>query len=262
MTEEFYEYLQDLLFDRFNLTYTLQPATVVSFDTDANTLSMNLDQEDIVLEDIPISIFGNKDSYISTPTFEAGTKGLLGFSKHDLQIWAEVGVDRDAKSDFSKNNAFFIVGASWNENKISNYNMNAIEIKTNKAFECFIAKHILLDAKDSFEAKAVLDMMFSTAGKFSASSDLDMMLDSKASTTLQATTKVEMKAPKLSLTNTATGEELFSLLVDTFVVMKNIAHELTLSKDTADNSPLTNQSAFATLEGQIESLILKFEGFK
>lgn len=146
-TEHFklFEYLESLFDDKLNIIYTAQPATIKSFNAEANTVEVTLDKEGIALDDIPISLFGNPASYITTPTLELGTKGLLIFSKHDLYIWVEKGTDEHAKTDYSKNNAFFLIGATNSQNKVT-YNLNAIEIKTDKAIEQIADKHISLTA--------------------------------------------------------------------------------------------------------------------
>ena len=137
--------MENLFDDKLGMVYTAQPATIVKFNADENTVNCTLDKEGIELQDIPISLFGNPTSYITTPTLESGTKGLLLFSKHDLYSWVEDGTDAEAKQNFSKNNAFFLIGATNQKNKIS-YNLNAIEIKTDKAIEQIADKHIHLTA--------------------------------------------------------------------------------------------------------------------
>lgn len=129
-----FSYLESLFDDKISSLWTSQPATIKSFDSDNNTLSCTLDREGIPLRDIPITILGNPQSYITTPTLSAGTKGLLLFSRHDLKDWVGSGIDSEAKLDHSKNNAFFLTGVTNQKNKIS-YNMDAIEIKTDKAVE-------------------------------------------------------------------------------------------------------------------------------
>lgn len=140
-----FAYLESLFDDKLQSVWTSQPATILNFNALENTVSCVLDRENIVLEDIPISLFGNTQSYITTPTMEKGTKGLLIFSKHDLYIWVESGMDSEAKTDFSKNNAFFLIGVTNQKNKIS-YNMDAIEIKTDKAVEIFADIHTKIEA--------------------------------------------------------------------------------------------------------------------
>lgn len=133
-----YEYLESLFNDKLEQVWTAQPCTIISYSE--NTINCTLDKEGIELHDVPISLFGNPDSYIQTPTLEAGTTGLLIFSKHDLYIWIEEGKDPTAKTDFSKNNAFFLIGAT-NHLKQITYNPNAVEIKTNKAVEITARTH-------------------------------------------------------------------------------------------------------------------------
>jgi len=167
-TEHFklYEYLENLFDDKLNMMFTSQPATIISFNAEDNTVTAKLDKEGLEFEDIPISLFGNPTSYITTPTLENGTKGLLLFSKHDLQIWVGEGKDELAKTDFSKNNAFFLIGATNALNKI-NYNLNAIEIKTDKAIEQIANKHISLTAPkihltDSDSSEELFDLLGQT----------------------------------------------------------------------------------------------------
>lgn len=137
--------MENLFNDKLGMVYTAQPATIVLFNASDNTVNCTLDKEGIELQDIPISLFGNPTSYITTPTLESGTKGLLLFSKHDLYSWVEDGTDAEAKPNFSKNNAFFLIGATNQKNKIT-YNLDAIEIKTDKSIEQIADKHIHLTA--------------------------------------------------------------------------------------------------------------------
>lgn len=262
MKEQFFEYIDTLFADKYNMLYTMQPATIVSFNPIENEINARLDNIDLVLEDIPISILGDKNSYISTPTLHEGTKGLLIFSKHDLYTWLEDGVDFEAKTDFSKNNAFFLIGASWKNNRIENYNLNAIELKTNKAFEAFVTKHILLDSKDKVEIKSALATIMTSSKTWSASSDEAMSLTSQKTLSATATTQMTFNAPKVSITNSATGEELLSLVADSMQIIEDLAYQLTLAKDSADQSNLTNASAFSSLQGQIATIKDKVKGFQ
>ncbi len=126
--------MESLFNDKFNMLFTSQPGTIELFNAKENSVNVKLDKENYILEDVPISLFGNTNSYITTPTLKKGTKGILIFSKHDLFSWVEDGVDEHAVTDFSKNNAFFLMGAT-NQKNIINYNNEAIEIKTDQAIE-------------------------------------------------------------------------------------------------------------------------------
>ena len=222
-TEHFklFEYLENLFDDKLNMIFTSQPATIESFNADENTVSVTLDKENLHLEDIPISLFGNPSSYITTPTLEKGTKGILIFSKHDLFSWVEDGTDEHAKTDFSKNNAFFLIGATNQKNKIT-YNLNAIEIKTDKAIEMTSKNHTSIDSEKS----------------------------------------IDLTAPKISLTDKDTGNELFSLLVETLNEMKGLATTLSQSKDMTYQKLLTNSSDIAGYISKFEALSSKYGGFK
>jgi hypothetical protein len=193
----------------------------VSFDAIEDTLTCTLDREGITLSDIPITLFGNPDSYITTPTMTKGTKGLLIFSKHDLRDWVEDGVDSEAKLDFAISNAFFLIGATNQKNKIP-YNMNAIEIKTNKAIE----------------------------------------IKSTQQNSTTSETKISLLAPKISLTNSVSGEELFSLLVDTLNEMKDLATTLSQSRDQTYNLLLTNSTGIASFIDKFDALSQKYGDFK
>ncbi len=222
-TEHFklFEYLENLFDDKLNMVFTSQPATIVSFNSAENTVSVTLDKEGLKLEDIPISLFGNPSSYITTPTLEKGTKGMLIFSKHDLFSWVEDGVDEHAKTDFSKNNAFFLIGATNQKNKIT-YNLNAVEIKTDKAIEMTSKNHTSIDSEKS----------------------------------------IDLTAPKISLTDKDNGNELFDLLGQTLDLMKDLASELVSTKTSIHNETLTSSPAFSSLSSQFEELSSKYKGFK
>lgn len=155
--------------DKLNMMFTSQPATIKSFNAEENTVTAVLDKEGLEFEDIPISLFGSPTSYITTPTLVLGTKGLLLFSKHDLNIWVGEGKDEFAKTDFSKNNAFFLIGATNALNKIT-YNLDAIEIKTDKAIEQIAAVHISQAApkihlKNSATNEELFDLLVQTLDK-------------------------------------------------------------------------------------------------
>ena len=124
-------HLEKMFFNNNEELFTSQPATIKSFNADENTLTAILDKEGIELKDVPITLFGNPASYITTRSMEAGTKGLLIFSKHDLSEWVEDGTDIHAKDTFSLNNAFWLIGATNQKNKVI-YNMKALEIKDSK----------------------------------------------------------------------------------------------------------------------------------
>jgi hypothetical protein len=205
--------MEDIFSDKFEQFYTMQPATIVSFDTVENTLICTLDRGMIELRDIPITLLGSPTSYITTPTMVSGVKGLLIFSKHDISTWVGDGVDEHAKTDFSKNNAFFLIGATNQKNKIS-YNMNAIEIKTDKALE------------------------------------------------ITAETHSSILSPKIALTNSATGDELFSLLEETLNEIKALATTLSQSKDIPTQNLLTNSVEIASYISKFGTLSTKYGGFK
>jgi len=126
-----FEFFESLFFSKLEEVYTSQPATILKFDAKELTLEVRLDKEGIVLKDIPITLFGNPKSYITTTSMEKGTKGLLIFSKHDLMDWVEDGTDEHAKTDHALNNAFFLTGVTNKKNKIA-YNLNALEIVDDK----------------------------------------------------------------------------------------------------------------------------------
>lgn len=214
------KFLDDFFDDRIGSIHTMQPCTVVSFDASALTMRCTLDKEGIELSDVPVTLFGNPDNYITAP-IEAGSTGLLIFSKHDLYTWVTEGSDPEAKNDFSKNNAFFLIGATNAKSTIT-YNQDAIEIKSlKKAIEIFASK--------------------------TASVKSDQL--------------VELNAPKISLTNTASGEELFDLLVQTATALKDVATELSTTLDST-GGPISSGTNFATMLPDLATLITKLEGFK
>lgn len=215
-----FEYMENIFKDEFNMMYTSQPATIVSFNANEITLTCTLDKEGITLKDIPITLFGNPTSYITTPTMEKGTKGILIFSKHDLYSWVEDGTDKNAKTDFSKNNAFFLIGATNKKNKIT-YNMDAIEIKTDKKIE-------LISEKD---------------------------------TSISSQEKISLSAPSITITATATGDELISLCKDMSTELKGLSTVLSKSRDQNSNQLLTNSNEIATYINKFDSLANKFGGF-
>jgi len=216
-----FDYMEKLFSDKLEQIYTMQPATIISFDSDENTVNCTLDKEGITLKEIPITLFGNPSSYITTPTLEAGTKGLLIFCKHDLYSWIEDDTDADAKTDFSKNNAFFLIGLTNHNHKIT-YNLNAVEIKTDKAIEMYSDKHARIHSKE----------------------------------------KCDFAAPKISLTNSTTNDELFALLVDTLDEMKAMATTLSQSKDMTYQKLLTNSSEIAGYISKFGDLSAKYGSFK
>lgn len=257
----FDEYSNTFFDERMNLIFTCQPATIKVFNKDENTVQVTLDKEGITLDDIQISLFGNPDSYITTPTLEAGTKGLLIFSKHDLYDWVATGEDKNAKNDFSKNNAFFLIGVTNHKNLI-NYNISAIEIRTDKAIQTFSKNNTEFNSESSIKGTASQDITLTAGAKISNTASGNIEHNSGASIKGVAPVSIEYTAPKISIKNSSTNEELFSLLETTLTTIKNLANELSQSKDSADNSLLTNSSAFSTLAGEFNTLATKFGGFK
>lgn len=255
------EHFNKFFDERMNLIFTCQPATIVEFHVAENTVKVTLDKEGISLDDIPISLFGNPQSYITTPTLEAGTKGLLIFSKHDLNIWVGESKDPHAKNDFSKNNAFFLIGATNSQNLI-NYNTTAIEIRTNKAIQTFSKNNTEFNSEASIKGTATADIVLNAGGKISNTAGGNIEHNSGASIKGTAPTSIEYTAPKIVIKNSSTNEELFSLLQTTLSTIQTLAHELSLSKDTADQSLLTNSSEFSNLATQFETLANKFGGFR
>jgi len=218
---QLFSYLEKLFDDKLGAVWTSQPATIDSFNAEDNTLNCTLDKEGITLEDIPIALFGNPQSYITTPTLVKGTKGLLLFSKHDLFEWVESGTDPEAKTDFSKNNAFFLIGATNKGNKIT-YNMNAIEVKTDKA----------------------------------------IAMSSKDETSVDSETGVHISAPKVSVTNSASGDELFALLEETLVKLNDFAQTVSQATDTDSGSALSNAVEIASYTQIFTALSEKYKGFR
>lgn len=255
---DIYEYIENVFNDKFNQTYTMQPATIEKYNDD-NTVNMRLDCENILLEDIPLTILGDKNSYITTPTMHQGTKGLLLFSKHDLYDWLSDGKDEDAKVTFGKNNGFFLLGATWSGNRIT-YNHNAIEIRTNKAIEMYSQNDTSIDSQKNISLKAVVDII-NQAANISQTASNNLTQNAKTITGA-AQTAINYQAPAVAITNTSTGEELFNLLGQALDTVKNMAHQLTLARDEADNSPLTNSAEFASIEQEASALSQKFKGFE
>lgn len=255
---DIYEYIENVFEDKFNRTYTMQPATIEKYNDD-NTVNMRLDSENILLEDIPLTIIGDKNSYITTPTMHSGTKGLLIFSKHDLYDWLSDGKDESAKKDFSKNNGFFLLGATWEKNRIT-YNHNAIEIRTNKAIELHSQNDTSINSAANVKIKAQADIT-NDAKNIIQTANTNLTQNAKTITGV-AEISIAYSAPAITITNTSTGEELFTLLGQALDTVTKMANELTKAKDTADNSPLTNSAAFAAIEQEATSLSEKFKGFK
>lgn len=238
-----YEYMENIFKDEFNMMYTSQPATIVSFNTDENTLTCTLDKEGITLKDIPITLFGNPTSYITTPTMEKGTKGILIFSKHDLYSWVEDGTDKNAKTDFSKNNAFFLIGATNKKNKIT-YNMDAIEIKTDKNIELISEKDTSISSQKMINIKSILSTNIN-AKNITATADINIALS----------------APSVTITTTATGEELITLCKDVSTELKGLSTVLSQSRDKTYNQLLTNSNEIAIYINKFDILANKFGGF-
>lgn len=253
-----YEYMDKLFSDELNMIFTSQPATIVFFNADENTLTCTLDKEGITLRDIPITLFGNPSSYITTPTMEKGTKGILIFSKHDLRDWVGDGVDPHAKTDFSKNNAFFLIGATNQKNKIT-YNMNAIEIKTDKAIEMISEKDTSITSNAAINWKSTLSTNIN-AKSINATATDGISFTSKTYTATASTT-MALSAPSISITATATGEELISLCKDVATTLKGLATTLSQSRDETYNLLLTNSDEIATYINEFETLANKFGGF-
>lgn len=253
-----YEYMDKLFRDELGMIFTSQPATIVSFNADENSLTCTLDKEGITLRDIPISLFGNPTSYITTPTMVKGTKGILIFSKHDLYSWIEDGTDPHAKTDFSKNNAFFLIGATNQKNKIT-YNMDAIEIKTDKKIELISQKDTNITSNAAINWKSTLSTNIN-AKSISATATDDISFTSKTYNATASTT-MALSAPKISITATATGEELISLCKDVATTLKGLATTLSQSRDETYNLLLTNSDEIATYINEFETLANKFGGF-
>lgn len=253
-----YEYMENIFKDEFNMMYTSQPATIVSFNADENTLTCTLDKEGITLKDIPITLFGNPTSYITTPTMEKGTKGILIFSKHDLYSWVEDGTDKNAKTDFSKNNAFFLIGATNKKNKII-YNMDAIEIKTDKKIELISEKDTSITSQKMINIKSTLSTNIN-AKNITATAIDDISLNSK-SILITGSTNIILTAPSVTITATATGEELISLCKDVSTELKGLSTVLSQSRDQTYNQLLTNSNEIATYINKFDSLANKFGGF-
>lgn len=259
-TEHFklYEYLENLFDDKLNMMFTSQPATIISFNAEENTVTAKLDKEGLEFKDIPISLFGNPASYITTPTLENGTKGLLLFSKHDLQIWVGEGIDEFAKTDFSKNNAFFLIGATNALNKI-NYNLNAIEIKTDKAIEIISENDTSITANKNINFTSTLSTNIN-AKDFNATAENNIAFSSKAFTVV-GSTNINLSAPKVSLVCTSTGEELIALVKNISDELKGLSTALSQSRDQTYNLLLTNSDDLATYINKFDSLSTKLGGF-
>lgn len=255
------EHFNKFFDERMNLIFTCQPATIVEFHKAENTVKVTLDKEGITLDDIPISLFGNPQSYITTPTLEAGTKGLLIFSKHDLNIWVGESKDPHAKNDFSKNNAFFLIGVTNHQNLI-NYNTKAIELRTNKAIQSFSKNNTEFNSEADYKENANGNIVETAGGKITNTASGDIEHNSGSSIKGSAPVSIIYQAPKINVKNSSTGEELFTLLESSLQTIKALATELSQSRDTADNSLLTNSSAFTTLATQFDTLATKFGGFK
>lgn len=253
-----YEYMDKLFKDELGLIFTSQPATIVSFNESENTLTCTLDKEGITLRDIPISLFGNPTSYITTPTMVAGTKGILIFSKHDLYSWVEDGTDPHAKTDYSKNNAFFLIGATNQKNKIT-YNMDAIEIKTDKKIELISQKDSSITSNAAINFTSTLSTNINAK---SISSTATNGIDFTSKTyTVAGATSISLSAPKISITATSTGDELITLCKDVSTELKGLSQALSQSRDETYNKLLTNSSEIATYINKFETLANKFGGF-
>lgn len=261
-----YDYMDKLFRDELGLIFTSQPATIVSFNADENSLTCTLDKEGITLRDIPISLFGNPTSYITTPTMVKGTKGILIFSKHDLYSWVEDGTDPHAKTDFSKNNAFFLIGGTNQKNKIT-YNMDAIEIKTDKKIELISEKDTNITSNAAINMKSTLSTNINAKSISATATDgIDFTgktFNATASTTmsLTATSMMSLSAPQISITATATGEELISLCKDMATSLKGLSTALSQSRDETYNKLLTNSTDIATYIDEFQTLADKFGGF-
>lgn len=253
-----FEFLQNMFKDEFNMIFTSQPATIVSFDVDENTVNCTLDKEGITLKDIPISLFGNPKSYITTPTLEAGTKGLLIFSKHDLYSWVEDGVDKEAKTDFSKNNAFFLIGATNQKNKIP-YNMNAVEIKTDKAIEIEAIMDISLTSSKAINMTSTLTTNIN-AKSINGNATDDIKFSSK-NVSVTGSTMISLSAPKISITATASGNELIGTLKGLSDDLKGLATTLSNSKDMTYQLKLTNHEEISSYIDKFQTTSSKLGGF-
>lgn len=253
-----YEYMDSVFKDEFNMMYTSQPATIVSFNESDISLTCTLDKEGITLRDIPISLIGNPSSYITTPTMTEGTKGLLLFSKHDLYTWIGDGTDKNAKTDFSKNNAFFLTGATNHKNKIT-YNMDAIEIKTDKKIELISDKDTSITSQKMINITSTLSTNIN-AKSITATATDDISLDTK-SITLTGSTNIVLSAPSVTITATATGEELITLCKDVATELKGLSTALSQSRDATYNKLLTNAAELEAYINKFNTLANKFGGF-
>jgi len=254
-----YEYMDNIFKDELNMIYTQQPATIVSFNEQENTLTCTLDSEGITLRDIPITIFGNPTSYITTPTMVKGTKGLLIFSKHDLRSWVEDGVDEFAKDDFSKNNAFFLTGATNQKNKIT-YNMDAIEIKTDKKIELISEKDTSITSNAAINIKSTLSTNI-TAKNITGTAIDNIDFTSKI-INITGATSVLITAPAVNIVS-ASGQNLIDGVLKTLADdLKGLATVLSQSKDATYNLNLTNSSEIATYIAKFTSTAEKLGGFK
>lgn len=262
---ETYQYLENLFEDKFHMIFTSQPATIKSINASANTVNVTLDKEGYSLEDIPISLFGNPSSYIQTPTLENGTKGILIFSKHDLYSWVEDGVDSMAKTDFSKNNAFFLIGATNQKNKIT-YNPNAIEIKTNKAIEITSANDNSTISKKNINLTSTLSTnincvdLNATASNSINLAAKNIVLNGSAKVDIFSAA-VQIKAPSISLINSSNNEELFNVIGSLASDLEGLARELSISRDQTYNLTLTNSEALATYIEKFNTTAAKLKGF-
>ena len=237
-----YEYLENLFDDKLNMIFTSQPATIESFNAGENTVNVKLDKEGYILKDVPISLFGNPTSYITTPTLVKGTKGNLLFSKHDLFNWVEDGEDIEAKTDFSKNNAFFLIGVTNQKNLIT-YNTAAIEIKTDKAIEIDSAKDTSINAEKNINFTS----------KLSTNVNCENF-------NVTAKKSVVVSAPKISFNCTTTGEELISLVKGISDEVKALSTILSVSKDS-NNALLHNSGEIAGMINKFDVLSQKIGGF-
>jgi hypothetical protein len=177
-TSETNRYLKSLFSSNNEELYTFQPCTIKKFDAEENTLSVTLDKEGIELQDVPISLLGNPNSYITTRSMEAGTKGTLAFSKHDLEDWVQDGEDEDAVTNFSLNNAIFIMGVTNHKNKVT-YNMEAMELKDSKKIRLKSPKISL--ENDSEELFALLKALSNELKSFATTTSTHKGLKATAS---------------------------------------------------------------------------------
>ena len=254
---ELFKYLEDLFDDKLNMIFTSQPATIESFNADENTVNIKLDKEGYKLDDIPISLFGNPSSYITTPTLEKGTKGLLIFSKHDLYSWVEDGTDEHAKTDFSKNNAFFLIGVTNQKNLIT-YNTEAIEIKTDKSVEIISENDTSITSNKNINFTSTLSTNINckdfnvTASNNIALTGINLNFTGSAG--------VNVSAPKISFSCSTTGEELINLVKGISDEVKGLSTALSLSKDS-NGVLLSNSSEIATYINKFDVLSSKLGGF-